>query len=72
MALIVDNTVEDSEHLVMADDGTGWSIKIPSFIIRKKSGDLIKEAMKQRYVYIRGTIEMVLPPFFLNSNLVAT
>lgn len=35
LAIIADNKVENSEELIMSDDGTGQSISIPSFIIRK-------------------------------------
>lgn len=38
LAIIVDNRNEHSEELIMADDGTGHSINIPSFIIRKRDG----------------------------------
>ena len=48
LAVIADNTTEDSENLIMADDGTGHSINIPSFIIRKKDADLIKESIKAK------------------------
>jgi hypothetical protein len=42
MALISDSYTEISEDLIMADDGTGHNINIPSFIIRKADGDNIK------------------------------
>ena len=45
LAIITDNLEEDSENLIMSDDGTGHSINIPSFIIRKKESDLIKAAL---------------------------
>ena len=44
MALIGDNKVEDSEVFIMSDDGSGHSINIPSFMIRKSSADAIKES----------------------------
>ena len=42
VALIGDNQVELSEKLVMSDDGSGHSINIPSFLIRKESADEFK------------------------------
>lgn len=45
MAIIADNREESTEDLIMADDGTGHSINIPSFIIRKDDADIIKETM---------------------------
>lgn len=43
MAIIVDSF--DQENVRMADDGNGESIKIPSFLIGKLDGKLIKEAV---------------------------
>ena len=45
LAIIIDDKVENTEDLIMADDGTGHSINIPSFIIRKKEGDHIKNTL---------------------------
>jgi hypothetical protein len=36
LAIIADTQEEDTENLIMTDDGSGHSINIPSFIIRKK------------------------------------
>ena len=46
LAVIADNQEEDSENLIMTDDGSGHSINIPSFIIRKKDATLIKETLQ--------------------------
>lgn len=43
VALIGDNKVEDSEVFIMSDDGSGHSINIPSFIIRKQTADAFKK-----------------------------
>ena len=37
-ALIIDDRVELSEKIVMADDGSGASIHIPSFLVRQETG----------------------------------
>ena len=42
VALIGDDRVEYSELLVMSDDGSGHSINIPSFLLRKKTADHFK------------------------------
>ena len=39
VALIADDTTEYSELLMMADDGSGHSIHIPSFMLRKETSD---------------------------------
>jgi hypothetical protein len=63
MAIIVDNRQESSENLIMADDGSGLSISIPSFLIEKKDGDALKKAWKNAVnsIYIKGDIEMTNP-----------
>jgi extracellular elastinolytic metalloproteinase len=64
MAIIVDDKEENTEDLIMADDGTGHSVNIPSFIIRKKEGDLIKEEAAKKdkkTIYVKAELEMVHP-----------
>lgn len=46
LAFIADSQEEESENLIMTDDGSGRSINIPSFIIRKKDATIIKAALK--------------------------
>jgi extracellular elastinolytic metalloproteinase len=45
MAIIGDSFKEDTENLIMADDGTGHSINIPSFIIRFTDSNKIKAVL---------------------------
>ena len=40
-----DKEGEDPNHLLMADNGKGMSVKIPTFLISKKDGIAIKEAI---------------------------
>jgi hypothetical protein len=64
LAIIIDNQREDSENIIMSDDGTGSSINIPSFIIRKHDGDLIKEQLanvNSSSVYIKAQLDMAHP-----------
>ena len=44
VALIGDNKVEDSEVFIMSDDGSGHSVNIPSFLVRKSTADAFKQA----------------------------
>lgn len=46
MAIIADDKLENTESLIMADDSTGRSITIPSFMIRKLDADRIKSSLK--------------------------
>ncbi len=64
LAIIVDDKEEESENLIMSDDGTGHSINIPSFIIRKKDGNIIKSFVindPSQSVYMKAELEMVHP-----------
>ena len=63
LAIIADDNVENTESLIMADDGTGHSVNIPSFIINKKSGDILKEYIKANNasVYLKAELEMAHP-----------
>jgi extracellular elastinolytic metalloproteinase len=47
LAIICDNKQEFSENVIMGDDGSGGSVNIPSFIIRKQDCDAIKDAIKE-------------------------
>lgn len=64
LAIIVDDREESSENLIMADDGTGHSINIPSFIIRKRDGNIIKSFIindPETTVYVKAELEMSHP-----------
>ena len=47
----------------MADDGTGHSVNIPSFMIRKKEGELIKASAtdSSQTVYVKAELEIAHP-----------
>ena len=40
---IVINNQNDANGIIMSDDGSGMGISIPSFLISKKDGDILKE-----------------------------
>jgi hypothetical protein len=64
LAIIVDDREEVSESLIMADDGSGHSINIPSFIVRKKDGNIIKSFVindSSTSVYLKAELEMAHP-----------
>jgi len=46
VAIIIDNTEEDIQRIVMSDDGTGGGIGIPSLMISKKDGNKLIEFLK--------------------------
>lgn len=48
MTLIVNNKENaNPEHTIMIDDGTGLNVAIPTIMISKEDGDLIKESIRQ-------------------------
>jgi hypothetical protein len=61
LAIICDNTLMSSENVIMADDGSGSAINIPSFIIRKKDCDIIKEELVNKTIYVKADIDIVHP-----------
>lgn len=64
VCIVADNRDEESERVVMTDDGSGHSISIPSFIIRKKEADAIKKVLLSQdtqNVYIKAQFEMSHP-----------
>ena len=62
LAIIADNKDEHSEDLIMSDDGTGQSITIPSFIIRKQDAQKIIATIEDGInVYVKAELEIVHP-----------
>lgn len=43
LVVVVDNNEEDIENVIMGDDGTGIGIRIPSMLIGKNDGKILKE-----------------------------
>lgn len=48
LAVIIDNTDENIRNVIMSDDGTGSGIRIPSMIISKKDGEILKAFLTQK------------------------
>lgn len=46
VAIVVDNSDEKIENVLMIDDGTGSGIRIPSMLISKKDGEKLINFMK--------------------------
>ena len=40
--IINDNDKEDIKNIILGDDGTSAGIRIPSLLISKKDGDILK------------------------------
>jgi hypothetical protein len=56
--VIVDNSDEDPETIVMSDDGTGGNLFIPAVLIKKEDGQIIKKylANPQEAPYVALTL----------------
>ena len=62
VCIVADNKEEASENVIMTDDGSGHSVSIPSFIVRKREADAIKKVLhNQDTVYIKAQFEMSHP-----------
>jgi len=46
VAIIIDNTEESVDSIIMSDDGTGAGIRIPGLLINKKDGDKLLHFLK--------------------------
>jgi len=46
LGIVMDNTIEDVTNVIMSDDGTGMGITIPSLLIGKSDGDILKEFLE--------------------------
>lgn len=58
VALIGDTKEENSEIFIMSDDGSGHSINIPSFFIRKHTADAFTEVYGEGSpIIVKVTIE---------------
>ena len=49
MTVVVDDKeYESMDSIVMADDGMGSSVSIPTFLVDKKSGQILKDAVHKQ------------------------
>lgn len=44
--MIIDDSSNDIRDIIMSDDGTGAGIRIPSMLISKKDGKILKDFLK--------------------------
>jgi hypothetical protein len=47
VGVIIDNTDENIENIIMKDDGTGNAIRIPSMLISKTDGKKLLDYLKR-------------------------
>lgn len=41
--IVIDDRFEDIQDVIMSDDGTGYNVRVPSMIIDKATGSLLKK-----------------------------
>jgi len=46
LAVIIDDSNNNVRDIIMSDDGTGAGIRIPSMLISKKDGQILKNFLK--------------------------
>ena len=64
VAFICDNKPEYVDSIIMADDGTGSSVNIPSYLISKRDCDFIKDTITNHpnaSIYVRTELDIVHP-----------
>lgn len=63
-AAIVADNLDEFVSVVMANDGQGWTVNIPSFFVTKRVGDRLKEYMKENpkeKVFMSVNLQMANP-----------
>jgi hypothetical protein len=48
LAVIIDDSYEDVNKVIMSDDGTGTGIRIPAMLIGKKEGQILKDFLTKQ------------------------
>lgn len=62
LAIVVDSNAQWSGKVIMTDDGKGTEIHIPSYLISKAEGDLIKKTLAEgRHVVVKASLEITHP-----------
>jgi len=56
--IISDSSDEDPTNIVMSDDGTGGNLSIPSFLIKKSDGELLRKAIVMEAM--KGVVSLTL------------
>jgi len=44
--VVIDDNYEDVSNIIMSDDGTGTGIRIPSMLIGRSDGEILKNFLK--------------------------
>ncbi len=60
MALIINNNDEPIDHMYLKDDGTGSDIFIPTLMISKADGEIIKNYLKQNRNNKRAILDIIV------------
>jgi len=47
VAIIIDDSIENIETIIMSDDGTGGGIRIPSMLISREDGKKLIDYLKR-------------------------
>jgi hypothetical protein len=60
LVLVIDDKEEDIENVILVDDGNGAGIRIPSMLIGKKDGEVIKDFLlvKNQHIALLASFEL--------------
>lgn len=68
MAIIVDNSNESLENILLVDDGTASDIRIPAVLISKEDGQIIKDFLKENLGENKANPEIIVSVEFKMVN----
>ena len=68
MAVIIDDSVEDVNKVIMSDDGTGTGIRIPAMLIGRKHGQILKDFLTKQPLSISSKASLSAEFVFKNQD----
>lgn len=66
LAVIIDDSFEDVNKIIMSDDGTGTGIRIPAMIIGKKEGLILKDFLTKQTAEVAAKASLSAEFIFKN------
>jgi hypothetical protein len=68
LAVIIDDSFEDINKVIMSDDGTGTGIRIPAMLIGKKEGQILKDFLLKQPAEVTAKASLLAEFVFNNKE----
>jgi hypothetical protein len=68
LAVIIDDSFEDINKVIMSDDGTGTGIRIPAMLIGKKEGQILKDFLLKQTAEVAAKASLSAEFVFKNQE----